>query len=449
MGLNGNKTTPPGRDVANPAVADYASAGPDASGVTTQLIATFATRVAIMALGLASSTFAARLLGPSGTGEYYVVVTFAAMLVQFGNLGLPISNTYLLAKDRGRLGGLLANSLWATVALGGAMVLLAILAGKWSWLPSVSTRNIWLGAAIAVPSLWFMLGGNLLLGLGKVGKFNTFQFLNSALLTAAVLAAWALRLRLSGLLVALVAASLTVGGCLLAVLVRTPGGGLQPSGELLRVGLRYALKAYVACGLSFLLLQMQVLLLDRLTSPQEVGYYSVACRIRDVLMVLPAAAATVLFPHLVRAETQRWRCMIRHLGAMAGILAAGCLLAGLLARPFIAAAFGRNFLPAAGILWWMLPAAFFYALTSLVSQYLGAIGIPRAVLAMWAAALGVGAAGGCALIPSYGGVGAAAALSLSCTVAFLLQFSLAASKERLANRPSQAAGHDSSESAAR
>src|SRR6185295_16698317 len=62
--------------------------------VESSVVATVAVRLLIVAGGFVSSVITARLLSPAGRGEYFLVVTLAQTLAQFGNLGLQSSNTY-------------------------------------------------------------------------------------------------------------------------------------------------------------------------------------------------------------------------------------------------------------------------------------------------------------------------------------------------------------------
>jgi len=83
------------------------------------VLQTVLTRLFINVLAFGSSILTARFLGPAGRGDYFVVVTFAGMVMQFGNLGLQSSNTYYAARDPRNLGPLLANSLWISMLGGG------------------------------------------------------------------------------------------------------------------------------------------------------------------------------------------------------------------------------------------------------------------------------------------------------------------------------------------
>src|SRR4051794_35293968 len=60
----------------------------------------FATRVALVAVGLGNTILVARTLGPEGRGMYAVATAVSTIGIQVINLGLQASNTYYVARDR-------------------------------------------------------------------------------------------------------------------------------------------------------------------------------------------------------------------------------------------------------------------------------------------------------------------------------------------------------------
>jgi O-antigen/teichoic acid export membrane protein len=86
----------------------------------------------------------------------------------------------------------------------------------------------------------------------------------------------------------------------------------------------------------------------------------------------------------VRADVvSRWKefkSTTLQLGATMAIL---CLGVAGTAFPFINIAFGSDYTPAATILLALLPGVFFLAITSTVSQFLSAFGIPWSQLVVW------------------------------------------------------------------
>ncbi len=377
---------------------------------------TVVVRMSRIALGLVTSILTARFLGPGGRGDYTLVVTLATLVVQFGNFGLNSSNTYLVAKDRGLYSGLVSNSV-ATAAL--SIPLSAITVWVAFSLDSRGGNWLWWAAALAPPSLFILLGTNLLVGMGRIGLFNAFEFGSSVVVVPLIVVAGLIGTGVGGMLFASATAAWMTAIALLVVLLR---GHIRIrfDSAVFMAGVRFAAKAYLVTLLGFLLLRTNVFLLDRFTGSAELGQYSIAAQIADVLIVLPSSVALVLFPKLVSERDRRWSMLLRSTRTTAALIVVLCGAAAALASPLIGFAFGAAFTPAVPMLLFLLPGIVLLAGTTILSQYLAARGLPVTLAGAWAIALLVGIAAGSILIPSAGGVGASMGLSIAYAVLFVL-----------------------------
>jgi O-antigen/teichoic acid export membrane protein len=384
--------------------------------MTLNISLTLLVRFARIPLGLVTSVLTARFLGPDGRGNYVFVVTLAALIVQFGNLGLQSSNTYLVAKNRELIGGLLSNSIFAA--------LLSIpLSGLVIWVASLSNGEagilLWWAAGLAPASLFLLLGSNLLVGTGRIVLFNVFEFAYAALVVPLMLVAGLLHRGVGGMLLATVLAAWLASFGLLFVLVG-PEVRIRFAPDAFRSGLRFATKAYLVALLGFLVLRANVFLLERLAGASPLGQYSIASQITDLLAVLPQSVALVLFPRLVADQEHRWSTLRRSAQTTALLIIGLCAAVAGLAYPFIAIVFGSAYLPAVPILLFLLPGVVILAVTTVLSQYLAARGLPILLVGAWAIALLVVTFTSSVLIPSFGGLGAAIGLTLAYAVLFIL-----------------------------
>lgn len=377
---------------------------------------TLAVRLARIGFGLVTSILTARFLGPAGRGDYTLAITLAALVVQFANFGLQSSNTYLAAKDRKLYAGLVSNSLGAA-ALAIPLSAIAVLVESLS--DSRTGVWLWWAAALAPASLFMLLGTNLLVGMGRILLFNLFEFGAAVLAVPLIVLAGLLGGGVGGILLASVATAWIVSSLLLVVLMQ---GHVRIRLDLsvFRKGLRFAAKAYVSALLAFLLLRANVFLLERLAGPAVLGQYSIAAQAADVLAVLPASVALVLFPKLVTEQARRWPMMLRSAKTTGLLMLAICIAAAAAAPPFIVVAFGPAFRPAVPMLLFLLPGIVLLAITTILSQYLAARGFPLTLAGAWVVALVIGILASSILIPNLGGVGASIGLSLAYSVLFVL-----------------------------
>lgn len=396
-----------------------------------QTILSAGSRVFATGLLFLATVIVARTLGPEGQGLYTLAITLAATVTQFANLGLHTGNIYQLARDPKLVSPIIGNSLVISVLFGGLAAALAVATSySGSEMNELSIACLCLGAAMAPCRLFFTLGGNIFVGLHQIRTFNVMMVLNYSLVLLCVIAAAVLRPTIDSFLWGTLTGWLLANLALLAVLLRQVNFRITCSWSVFKDGFTYAAKAYIVCLLGFLMLRANVFLLQGLSPSAdigryEVGLYSVPSNLMDALNLLPTSLALVLFPRLIKNEgSNRWSMTMKGTAAIALFMLVACGLMALLAEPAVKFAFGEEYLPALDAIRWMLPAAFFCGLTSVTSQYVAAIGFPVPVIGIWAIGLCVLVGSSFPLIPLWGSVGAAMALSLSYAVVFVLQVAL-------------------------
>jgi O-antigen/teichoic acid export membrane protein len=379
--------------------------------------ATAGIRLALTGLALVTTILTARYLGQQGRGDYFFMVTLATTIVQLTALGLPLANSYFAAHDHATRAALTTNSAWVAVCVaGGAGAALALGAHYAGMLQDTPVSYLWLAAALAPPALFYMLGSNILIGLERVRAYNAAEIASRVLVFAALVLAGAAGVGAGGFVAATVVAWGVSAVGVVLLLARGTRLPLRFDADMLRRGLRYAAKAYVVTMLGFLVLRSNIFLLRREWGPGELGLYSIAAQVADVLFILPQTVSLLLLPRLVRLAGTRWDTTVRAALAVAVATGVTAAVTALVARPVIGLLFGEEFTPSANVLYVMLPGVVFLATASVLGQYLGAMGMPVAYLGVWALSLLVLVASSVLLIPQHAGAGAAASLTGACAV---------------------------------
>jgi antigen flippase len=386
-----------------------------------QVVTTLATRLALVAAGLLTSIITARYLGPDGRGQFFFWTTVAALVVQFGNGGLQASNAYLLTRRGADAGVLSANSLLVSLVAG---LLLGVLALAVLGLGNPDRQVVGARAAavlmLAVSGLYIMLGSNLLVALGRVGEFNRVELVVRYGAVLVLLAtAWAWR-QVDSLLVALGLVSLASCAFVLWRLQQVAPLG-RPSTTVLREGIGYGLRAYLAAGLGMLVARSNAFLLEPRVDAAEYGTWSIAMQFFDVMNLIPASVALVLLPRILRAERPHDMLGPQMLlvGGLLTVVAAGFVLVG---APVIEFLYGAAFVPAYDHLLWGLPGLLGLGLTAILSQYLAAKGLPWSLVWVWLVVALLQGGLAWTLIPHHGVDGA----MLSLSIAYLLGLGLIA-----------------------
>lgn len=368
----------------------------------------FAARCLALTGPLAVAIITARMLGPEERGRYYYVITLATIGAQLASLGIQSSNAVMVARGPNLLPPMLANSAWLGLVLGVVaalgVVMFDVALGD---LMHLQEAVIFVFALCPL-TLLFLYLSNLAVAINRPRLFNGLVIFNGFVLLAATVAVGSLKPTLDPFLAAVVASGLI--SCVVAW--RLVGRGMRLPWTfdwgLFSRSIAFALRAYMLTLVGFLMARTSVVIIRRANAFADLGYWSIGAQISEALLLLPATLSLLLFPMLVRAEdADRWTefvSMAKRVGVAMGFI---CVVAGLLARPAITLGFGEAYEPAVGITLALLPGVFFLSVTSVVSQYLAAFGIPRSQLVAWTVGWAVQIGVSVALVGKYGVLGLA------------------------------------------
>lgn len=389
---------------------------------------TVATRGGVLVLGLVSSIIVNRALGPSGRGELAIATALAGLLSTIGTLGMHAANTYELGRDRSLLGVLLGNSFVLAILGGticGAVVaLVGLVAPGALGVPG----GLLLLVIIAVPvGSASTLVQNLLLALTRVRAYNVAEFGQRLLFLAglALLLSGGLLSATTVLLVTVAAGAAALGYASVQLRSDEPLG-LRVSWATFRGTIGYSLRGFAASLAAYLVVRLDVLLLDRFAGATEVGVYAVAVSVADLMLVLPTVVGLLLFPRLTGdSSVDRFRLASLAtvcVGVLMALLAAVAWPSSELAVTLL---YGDSFEGSGRALQLLLPGVVALSVTTTTNTYLASVGMPASILVGPVLALAVNIAVNVAITPTMGADGAAIA-STSSYAAMLLAAGVAA-----------------------
>jgi len=383
---------------------------------------TFAARILLACIGVLTTIIVARVLGPEGRGLYAVAGTIGALGVQFGNLGLHASNTYTVARNREVLPVLLSNTLLIGLGFGSfGAVVIWFLFSLWPGLAPVQGLLLLLGLAWIPFGLTYMLLQNLLLGLQLGRAYNLtelfFQALGLGLLgLLTLLQAVSVASFFSAGLIALI-----IGGfCVLLQLLRQIGHLPRPSVTLFRQNLHYGIKAYAAGFFAFLVLRVDLLMVQYMLGAVHAGYYSIAVNMADMVVILPTIAGMLLFPRLsaMQSEQQKWEVTRRVAFSVGMVMFCLTGAAALLSGQIVLVLFGELFALSVPAFVWLMPGLCILSVNMVLMNYFASSGMPLVTVYSPAIAAVLNVALNFYLIPEFGIAGA----SISSTLCYGLMF---------------------------
>lgn len=390
-----------------------------AGGLGREIFQTVMSRGAGIALGLVTGVFVARTLGPEGRGAYFLAMTAATLLAQFGHLGLPAANTYKVAREPDLLPSLTANSVWVAttggVTLGTGLYAFVTFSEA---LPLTSTlagvAAVWIPFALAA-----MLLQNLMIGVGAVGTANIIDVGQKAA-TVGLLAALLLLGTVTPVSV-LAAQVVTIAVAALASVATLRKRSAAPgrsSWALFRSMVAYGARSFGASVVSFLLLKADIIMVGSILGLEATGIYSIAAAMGEYFLLLPITAGTLLFPRLAAMADplERWAIAKRFVLYASGLMGALAVIAIPLAEPLINLLYGQEFVPASRPFLILLPGAVLLSANVILNNYFAAVGMPLVTLFAPLVGLLTNVALNVILAPRWGIDGAAVATAVSYAV---------------------------------
>jgi O-antigen/teichoic acid export membrane protein len=406
-------------------------ARPEARSLRADVFLMAGVKSAGLVLALAVSVAIARSLGPSGRGLTAVVFGFVAVLTQVGTLGVISANAYFVAREPGLRTAIISNAVWLAAVIGSLLVGIGLLI---YWLFPQAVKGVTtVELAVALTSLPLQLGANylqsILLGEGRTLRYNLSELgLGAFTLVAVVVAVGALRVGVVGVLVTLATVRLTSFAYYAAVLTSRRAGFRfrRPELHVARRMLGYGFRVYIATVLAFLVVRVDMLLVNAYLGARQAGLYAVAVSFADAVMLLPAAVATNVFARVARGLDAGSSAYVFR--SVAFLYALICIVTVPLTGLLIPILFGSAFSRSVTLYWLLVPGVFSFGMMNILAQHFAGKGFPTSAVAVWPIGLAVNVAINVALLPSRGTAVASLASSAAYTVLLALYVRLFASE---------------------
>ena len=346
-----------------------------------QSAATFVTQILLMVVGLATGVIVARVLGPEIKGQAALLANLTQILFMCGSLGLGSAFSFFIAKKK------YPSRQIMTLALLCALLFGALVNGAFylSWplhvsmWAGISFNLIILSTALSILHIYSNYLVRIVVGHGRIYSMNiasTVSTMTNFMLVVLLVFAW--QLGLQGVVVSLCLAGLAQTGVLAWVLKKDLIPASCWNFEFIRATFSYGIKAYALLIINFLNYRLDIFLLQYITKNTiEVGYYSLAVGMAELMWLVPNSAVAPLFSGVAQSDaddrsvitlrTCRWSLIFLAVLAVGGIL---------LGRPFIRLLYGVEYLPSFGPFLWLLPGICLFPLFKLLIIDLAARGFP-------------------------------------------------------------------------
>ena len=383
---------------------------------------TLITRILTVGASVAGGIVIARYLGAENVGVYAVLLLTVNTLVQIVGAGLAAANVLYAGRDKTLFAPITANSI-IFAALGGfgaavAVYIASIL--RPDWFQNVPPYLLMISLATLPFQIWTLFGLNLFLALGDFKRFNLLDWFSQAYIPLnAILVLIVFGEGLETLVIFNGACAAIVAMTIFILIRQTGLGQFSVDLSLFRRMMSFGLKINIMNAALALVLRTDVLLVNYFRGPSEAGIYSVAAQCSLLLIMFPNVVGTVIFPNVAAMKDGSGgftSAVVRHAAAVQLLLSLVSIPIAFL-LPFI---YGNAFSDATFQFLWLLPGAFAIGLQMMLSQHLAGIGKITLLPYYWIFTLILSIGLNLWLIPSYGGIGAAAVSTVAYSVIFLL-----------------------------
>jgi O-antigen/teichoic acid export membrane protein len=393
------------------------------------LTGVFSSNIFIILAGLLVSVILTRKLGPGGFGIYSAIMVIPLVVVSFAQLGIRGSSIYHIGRkhhdEKDIVAGIL-QILMLTSVLGVLITLVAFLV-----LDDESYSRIYIILVLMMIPFRLAMAyfGGIFIGREQIGRSNFMNWFTEVINLAAVIVfVWILNWQIAGALLSLLIAHITISTWAFFTLNKEfkISFHFQPKiiRELLSMGFLFAF-SFAVIQLNF---RIDILLLRELSSPEEVGYYSLGVSIAEKLWQLSLAIGIVLMSRTANATDQdlinRTTAKLVRVSLIAGLAAS---IAMIVVTPWVLPLlWGPKFLPSILVIQTIVPGILFISIFRVLSSRLSGIGRPQVSIYVFLPALVLNVLLNLWWIPLYGAMGAVMATNASYTlgtIAYLFIYS--------------------------
>ena len=382
-----------------------------------------------LGLGIVTGILSARMLGPTGRGEYAAIIVWPTAIASFLAFGVNQAVVFHL----GQRSFTLSEVATGTGIIGLVQSALSILIGL-AVIPyalasqSRSVLHLGIVFVLFTPALILsMYSANLFQGLQELGRFNLIRTLTPVTYAIGLLALFFTR---RGTLTAVIAAQLAGYGIALGIGAMMVWRLLRPRPKWNRLAiprlLHYGVRTQGLSVAYFINQRIDQLLLTLLVPPRELGLYAVAVSLSSAIAFLPQAAGIVAFSRGSGQDADGAR-------RTAGVafrasfiwLSTACILLFVLAPFLIRTVFGTAFEGSILACRILMPGALATGLAFVLYNAASALGRPGLASFAEGASVLITAVGLYILVPRFGYIGAAVVSSVAYGVSFVVMLVLA------------------------
>jgi O-antigen/teichoic acid export membrane protein len=351
------------------------------SRVTRLISGNFATQSISLGIALVGTIITSRELGPDGRGVVAIVTLMPTLGASVLSLGLNTAIVRFIASGKLTLTQAAQNAAVFTIAASAVGILAWALCRLFNpaLLPPalVSFPRMEFSLVLYLLGIVDLFVSSLLQGCKDVPALNRAQIWSSlALLAFLAVLVSVFEMGVLGALLSYLASSLTkitINSC--SIWRNQATLRFAPQAHSLASLVSYAMRCHVGNIVQLVNYRFDMIALSHVASDSQVGIYSVATRIAELLWLFPKSVSFVHFAEASSGSTSQRSLRLQVAATAAIVLLSGALLA-VVARQLIRLVFGEEFVDATRPLFWLIPGVAALGCTKILSADLAGRGHP-------------------------------------------------------------------------
>ncbi|WP_075352550.1 oligosaccharide flippase family protein [Algoriphagus marinus] len=381
----------------------------------------------IIFFGLGTSIVTARFIGPEGNGIIAGLLVYPSLFMSFGSLGIRQSTTYFLGKsiyseDQIKVA---ISQIWMISTLFSVIISFFLIR---YFSKTGDNLNLVILALLPIPfTLFNTYNSGIFLGKNDIKTFNKINWIPSLIaLLSTIIFVLLLKMDVQGAMIASISAPLFMSILLLFKNKFIKFFSIKYEWKIIKdmlsLGSVYAV-ALLVINLNY---KVDIIILDKLSIPYEMGIYSKGSAITQYLWQIPMIFSTIVF---VRSAVSKNDVQFSHKVAQLLRLSflaigIGSLVLYLFSEQIIIGMYGEPYQESVEVLNYLLPGVLILTIYKVMNMDLAGKGKPWISMKAMLPALGINIFFNFILIPSYGANGAAIASTISYAIAgiFFLHF---------------------------
>ncbi len=394
-------------------------------GLAKKSIGIFSVQAFSLAVTLVTTAVLARALGPAGQGAFSLITLVPWILVETGNLGIGTAIVYFIGKEKYGFKDVV-NSIWVFDLLwGSAITIIALVA-----LPFVhpiffkGVDLMYIILSLVVFPIWLLSQHLAWVMLAKedIVKYNVLIAIRPlAFIFLLLISLLLVQNRVLGAIISWDLAIVLNAIIAVFYLLKLVPFRLSFDSGLIKNMLSYGLKAYMGSVLLFFNYRFDLLLVSMFLSNTQVGFYSVALALAEIIWRIPNSIGLALFPRVSSSKAED-NNLLTPLVARNTVFVAvlACLPFAIFGKPLVAMVLGPSFLPLFSALWLLMPGVVIFSAGRILISHFNGSGRPMVSGFSSLVSLIVMVSLDMFFIPRWGIAGAALASTIAYTVFSLI-----------------------------